>query len=457
MPEEKQSVIFEACQQADMDTSRRFGGTGLGLSISREIARLLGGEIGVVSTPGTGSTFTLYVPLTHEASAAADAAREDGAGSAALAAPGSTTPVFVRQPARPRAVAALTSEVPLADSDEHNQVDDDRTAIEDGDATLLIVEDDPVFAGILLEAARRNGFKGLIAYRGETALALARRYRPTAITLDLGLPSLDGWKVLDLLKHDRSLRHIPVQVISGGDHRQRAMTVGAFGLLRKPAESAALDEALRSLMDFARRQTRHLLIVEDDERERLAIADLLGADDVEITRAGTGAEAMQALREDTFHCVVLDLGLPDMTGLQLIRRIREISGDFGVPVIVYTGRQLSPAEQGELERLAETIIVKDAHSPERLLDEASLFLHRMDERMPEAKRRALRETERHDPALEGRTVLIVDDDMRNIFALSSGLERYGIRSQYAEHARAGFGPERAIWYNGRHPDQWAIP
>jgi len=433
IPEEKQSIIFEAFQQADMDTSRRFGGTGLGLSISREIARLLGGEIGVVSTPGTGSTFTLYVPLTHEAIAVAG----DFDAPEAIVDGAMPLPAAVRQPARTRPVPAVTTDAAIADADDHATTDDDRAAIEDGDATLLIVEDDPVFAGILLEAARRNGFKGLIAYRGETALSLARRYRPSAITLDLGLPSLDGWKVLDLLKHDRGLRHIPVQVISGGDHRQRAMAVGAFGLLRKPAESKALDEALASLLDFARRQTRHLLIVEDDEREREAIAELLGADDVEIARAGTGEEALAALKSGTYHCVVLDLGLPDMPGMQLIHHIREISGDFGVPIIVYTGRQLSAAEQAEIERLAETIIVKDAHSPERLLDEASLFLHRMDERLPEAKRRALRETERHDPALEGRTVLIVDDDMRNIFALSSALERYGIRTRYAENGRDG--------------------
>jgi len=445
IPPDKQSIIFEAFQQADMDTSRRFGGTGLGLSISREIAFLLGGEIGLISSPGVGSTFTLYLPLSYEPAA--------GAGR-----PG--TPIVTieepedseldRAPAprpQPAAVAmeAAASRAALfsveqggleSADDDQPEVDDDRGAIETGDRILLIIEDDMNFARVLLSAARERGFKGLIALNGKTGLAMARRYRPDGITLDMVLPELDGWKVLDLLKHDASTRHIPVHVISAAEHHKRALEIGAIAQLQKPVNKESLNAAFDTLVGFVDRRLRSLLVVEDNDIQRNAIIELVGDDDVSVVGARTGAEALTALKDGVFDCVVLDLGLPDMSGFELIKRIKD-EVDHTVPIVVYTGKELSRNEEGQLRKLAETIIIKDAKSPERLLDETALFLHRVEANLPEAKRRMLREVHRTDPVLQGKKVLIVDDDMRNIFALTSALERYMMDISYAENGKDG--------------------
>jgi CheY-like chemotaxis protein len=251
------------------------------------------------------------------------------------------------------------------------------------------------------------------------------------------LPELDGWKVLDLLKHDPETRHIPVHVISAVDERQRVLEVGAIAHLRKPVSKDALAEALDSLKGFVDRDLRNLLVVEDDDVQRKAVVDLIGNGDVKTTAASTAAEALAALKERHFDCVVLDLGLPDMSGVQLIERIKRESANPSVPIIVYTGKELTRKEEAQLRKLSETIIIKDAKSPERLLDETALFLHRVEARLPEPKRRMLRELHRSDPVLAGKRVLIVDDDMRNIFALTSVLERYEMQVSYAENGREG--------------------
>ena len=420
IPQDKQKIIFEAFQQADGTTSRKYGGTGLGLSISRQIATLLGGEIRLVSAVGQGSTFTLYLPQTY----APFPGRPEGGG-------------FGRATGgEPRAARGSGGTVEADPVQlERGAVNDDRDAIQPGDRALLIVEDDIKFAHILLQLAREQGFKGLIALSGEAALELARTFPPDAIILDIRLPEMDGWTVLDRLKHDPNTRHIPVHIITVEEERQRGLQQGAIAFLQKPATREALDAALTMLKGFADRRVKNLLVVEDDASQRASIVELVGNGDVHITAVGSGAEALAALQAQPFDCMVLDLGLPDMTGFALIDKIQKELGLSGLPIIVYTGKDLTPQEETELRRVAESIIIKDVKSPERLLDETALFLHRVETDLPESKRRMLQQVHRTDAVLAGKRVLIVDDDVRNIFALTSVLERQRMQVVYAENGR----------------------
>jgi CheY-like chemotaxis protein/HAMP domain-containing protein/GAF domain-containing protein len=425
IPKEKHGVIFEAFQQGDTGTSRKYGGTGLGLSISRQITRLLGGEIRIDSEPGMGSTFTLYLPVIYPLQTV----------EAAAAGPDGTTAVASEQQAI-KPVPTAASRVVLAPVVER-EVADDRASIETGDRILLIAEDDPNFAQILLDLAREKGFKGLVANRADRALGLAREYQPTAVTLDLRLPDADGWTILDRLKHDPATRHIPVHIISVEENWQRGLRLGAIDFLVKPASKESLSEALATLHEFVDRPVKRLLVVEDDAAARASIVELIGDGDVQTTTVGSGEEALSRLQQEHFDCMVLDLGLPDMTGFQLITRVKSEIGLRKLPTIVYTGKQLTRREDAELRRLAESVVIKDAGSPERLLDETALFLHRVTARLPDGKRRMLEQLHRTDPALTGRKVLIVDDDVRNIFALTTFLERSEMQVTYAESGRDG--------------------
>ncbi|HEV2262041.1 MAG TPA: HAMP domain-containing protein [Candidatus Rubrimentiphilum sp.] len=418
IPSDKFNVIFEAFQQADMGTSRKFGGTGLGLAISREIAGLLGGEIAVESSMGEGSTFTFYHPVERAAGATVRAMTPSGDG--------------FREPQE--AVMPQLRHLEFPSSTE--SVDDDRKTIESTDRVLLIIEDDVIFGRILLGLARDRGFKGVVALSGAQGLEFARKYLPDAVTLDIGLPDVDGWELLATLKHDPATANIPVHVISGEEQWQRALDAGAIAHLRKPVTEEALTETFDNLLGFADRRTKNLLVVEDDITQLNAMVNLIGSGEVTVTAVRSGEEALEALASNKFDCIVVDLGLPDVPGDQLIERIRLQAQHARTPIVVYTGRELTHQEQSKLDRLSEAVIVKDAMSPERLLDETRFFLHQVESRLPATKR-----TSEIPPlgtaTLENKKVLIVDDDARNIYALTTALEAHHLQAASAESGQAG--------------------
>jgi CheY-like chemotaxis protein len=409
IPPEKQRIIFEAFQQADASTSRKYGGTGLGLAISRELSTLLGGEIQLRSTPGVGSTFTLYLPLRYAGPSIAGRGEDETASPA-----NAKAPLTVRLPAHRVAERV-------------ERIADDRDDLNPQDAVLLIVEDDPHYARVLVDLAHDKGFKVLVAMRGSEALSLARQYRPMAVSLDVFLPDMLGWTVLSQLKQDPVTRHIPVQVVTLDEDRQHSLARGAFAFLRKPSTTEDLGAALSRITDYAKPRRKRLLIVEDNPAEQLGIAELLGHTDVDLTTFGTGSEALAALRREPPDCIVLDLRLPDMSGFDLLETLRDDAALADIPVVVFTGRELSPEEDAQLHTLARSVVVKGVESPERLLDETALFLHRIVADLPEEKRQMIERLHNSDEDLIGRTVLLVDDDARNIFALASILERRGMR------------------------------
>ena len=405
IPAEKQRIIFEAFQQADAGTSRKFGGTGLGLAISRELASLLGGEIQLKSMPGQGSTFTLYLPQTYVGPAAPNVPKNEKSGASAA------MPVF------------LTT-VSVVEQD--SRIKDDRSDIAKGDAVLLIVEDDPHYARVLCDLSRDKGFKVLIANTGSDALTLAHEFNPSAISLDVFLPDMLGWTVLNHLKQDSRTRHIPVQMLTLDEDRHHGLSRGAFAFVTKPSTTEDLDSALTRIREYSQPRRKRLLVVEDNPAEQLSVKELLWYDDIDIDVVDSGASALAALERDNYDCAVLDLRLPDMTGFEVLEQLRDTPKLNDLPVVVFTGRELTPEEDAQLHTLARSVVVKDVESPERLLDETALFLHRVIADLPKEKQQMLDRLHRSDDALAGRKVLVVDDDVRNIFALSSVLERRGM-------------------------------
>ncbi|HWN68160.1 MAG TPA: response regulator, partial [Haliangium sp.] len=411
---EKQKLIFEAFQQADAGTSRKYGGTGLGLAISRELANLLGGEIRLVSKPGQGSTFTLYLPLSYTGPARDSVAPAGSAMHAVM---------------RPMSMPVLT----VAKSEE--TVPDDRDTIEEGDSVLLIIEDDPHYARILLGIARGKGFKGIVANRGQQALVLAREFTPTAITLDVFLPDMLGWTILNNLKLDPRTRHIPVQMLSVEEEQKHGLSHGAFSYLVKPATTGELETAFDRLKTYVAPHEKRLLVVEDNDRERSSIVELLGHSDIEIVGVGTGAEALEMLREQSFDCCVVDLRLPDMTGFELLEKLQAEAELRHIPIVVFTGKELTQEEEARLRTVAKSVVLKDVQSPERLLDETALFLHRVIAELPAEKRRMIERLHGSTEVLRGRKVLVVDDDARNIFALTTILENQEMEVLSATNGR----------------------
>ncbi|WP_165246098.1 response regulator [Paludisphaera soli] len=428
---DQQEAIFEAFRQADGTTNRRYGGTGLGLSISRELVRLLAGELHLRSEPGRGSTFTVTLPIVYDPAlvhSRADRPAPSERDAAAQHVP-SPTPRAGRDRAEPRALSAPPT------PPRPRRLDDDRETLRGDSHVILVVEDDEPFARILYDLAHELNFQCLIATTAEEALAVAVQHLPSAVVLDVGLPDQSGLSVLDLLKHDARTRHIPVHVVSAGDHAQTALALGAVGYMFKPVKREELARALGQLESRLSRRLRSVLLVEDDPVQLESMRRLLGSHDVETVGARTAAECLDRLRSATFDCMVLDLSLPDASGYSLLETLSREDAYSFPPAIVYTGRDLSVEEEQKLRRYSKSIIIKGAKSPERLLDEVTLFLHQVVADLPPEHQRMLEKARSRDAALEDRRILVVEDDVRNVFALTSVLEPRGAKVQIARNGR----------------------
>ncbi|SDJ38020.1 signal transduction histidine kinase [Ferrimonas sediminum] len=420
---DKQQAIFQAFQQADGSTSRNYGGTGLGLSITKELTRLLGGSIHLHSEEGKGSCFTVVLP-------------EKGPVVAGESEPADAEEIEVvpapPQPKQPE-VSSVSGGTLEAPGEESEFISDDRRSLADGERSLLIIEDDKAFAMVMRDFGRDRGFKCIVAADGETGLHFADYYKPSAIILDIGLPGIDGWTVMERLKENPDLRHIPVHFMSANDSTLDAMRMGAIGYLTKPVNLDQMECAFGKIEEIISKPVRRLLLVEDDDLQRQSIEELIGDGDVSTTAVGSGRAALEELEQHSYDCMVLDLGLEDMSGFELLDRIRQSETAARVPIIIYTGRDLAREEEKKLNRYAESIIIKGVKSPERLLDESALFLHRVEADMPEEKRGMLKAIHQKEGALSGKRILLVDDDMRNVFALSSVLEEKGMEVTIARN------------------------
>ncbi len=418
--EDKQMAIFEAFQQAEGGTSRNYGGTGLGLSISRELAKLLGAEIKLSSKLNEGAVFSLIIPLN------------------------------ILNDKEPKETSALNEYTASLENHSkylnYQSITDDRINITDDDKVVLIIEDDLKFAAILLKQANSKGFKCLAAASGEDGLLLATKYKPKAIILDLGLPGINGLRVLHELKGNPSLRHIPVHIISADERSLEPIKEGAVEYLKKPIDKKDLEETFTRIESFISRKIKNLLIIEDSENARKAMRILIGNGDVKCFEAGTGQEALNIYQKDQIDCIILDIGLPDMSGFDLIHQLEHIKSTSIPPIIVYTGKELTKEENNELQKYAESIIIKGAKSEERLLDETALFLHRTISNLPKSKQLIINVLYDKETVFNAKKILLVDDDMRNVFALSKILKERGMEIIKAENGKS------ALDMLNTHPD-----
>ncbi|WP_250474338.1 response regulator [Caballeronia sp. GAFFF1] len=428
IPRDKQDLIFQAFQQADGTTSRKYGGSGLGLSISREFSRLLGGSVGVSSEVGRGSVFSVTLPLdSHEGTVTA---KLDTIGHMKEPEPAAIEP--------PRAVAPAPAPVPaqpVPAMPEPQGIADDRAKRQRPDRVILVIEDDQRFAHILYDLAHELDFDCVHAATATQGVELARSMQPNGILLDIGLPDQSGLTVLEWLKHDPMTRHIPIHIVSATDHADVALHLGAIGYTLKPSARDDLAQAIRKLEARSSQGARRVLVVEDDPALRQSIHALLASETVGIVEAGSISEALEEMKRAPFDCVVMDLALPDGSGYELLEKVSTSSGSASPPVIVYTGRQISAEEEQRLRRYSKSIIIKGAKSPERLLDEVTLFLHSVESALPPEQQRMLRAARQRDDVFEGRNILLAEDDVRNIFALSRVIEPLGATLEIARNGR----------------------
>ncbi|HSX62932.1 MAG TPA: response regulator [Tahibacter sp.] len=409
IPAHKLAAIFGVFEQVDASTARQFGGSGLGLSISRRLAQLLGGEIVAQSTEGRGSRFAVVLPRETQ----------PRSGDAAVAAPLAAPPAPLSLPA-----AEKQADVPIPTARPPRWIDDDRDALRTGDTVILTIEDDPLFARVLVEQIRAKGFRALAAGDGESGLALATEFRPNGILLDVLLPGMDGWAVMRRLRANPATQQIPVHFVSGVDESARGRELGAVGFLTKPAPREALADAFDRLLANDQGRLRHVLVVDDDMDSFLIVQNMLASSSVQVDNAASGREGLDALRERHFDCLVLDLQLPDMSGFDFLDEYARLDGT--PPVVIHSARDLSSDESLKLRQYTDSIVIKGSRSPQRLLDEVRLFLHSIRKPGAHPPRREL------DSSLSGRSVLVVDDDMRNIFALSKTLRAKGLNVLMAQ-------------------------
>jgi CheY-like chemotaxis protein/nitrogen-specific signal transduction histidine kinase len=414
IPEEKQAAIFEAFQQADGSTSRKFGGTGLGLSISREISKLLGGELQLKSKEGQGSTFTVYIPEELSEDTLSD-----------------KVDVSVKKEKSPDKKEMTIESGIVSGNGSFEKKDlpkkvpsikDDRDKIKKEDRVILMIEDDQAFAKTIYKFCGDKNFKFLHAGGGETGLEMVEKYKPDAIILDINLPGIDGWTVLETLKENSKTRHIPVHMMSVNEQTVDALSKGAMGYLTKPVTKEQLDEAFNDMEILYSKKIKDLLVVEDNQNMCKTIVGLIGENGVKVTTIGTGNKALSELKSKTYDCMILDLGLPDISGFEVLKRLDNIKDVKVPPVIVYTDKDITREEEYELRKYAKSIIIKGVKSEERLLDETALFLHQVIDELPEEKKKVISMLHDKDALFNGKRVLVVDDDMRNVFAVSKILE-----------------------------------
>jgi tubulin-specific chaperone A len=433
--EDKQKLIFQAFQQADGSINRQFGGTGLGLFISTEFARLLGGFIHLKSEEGKGSTFTLYIPVSLE-EVSGTPRLKDIPPLPSKQANRETTKQEEQITNEPNMEEQITNE-PNNTTTEIDSIYDDRKKLSPGDKSILIIDDDPKFSKILCDLSHEKDFKVLVAEDGETGLHFADYYRPSAIILDIGLPGIDGWTVMARLKENPELRHIPVHFISALDKTPEAIKMGAVGYLNKPVSVENLEKTLKKLKSYISKTTKNLLVIEDNEIQRKSIVELIDNKGVSITAVSTGKEAYSILKSNKIDCIILDIGLPDMSGIELLTKIRNNKALHYIPIIIYTGRELTEEEETTISKYTEKIIIKSAKSPERLLEETTLFLHSIEEDLPNEKQEMLRMSYNKESILKDKKILLVDDDMRNVFALTNILEEKDIKILVGRNGKEG--------------------
>jgi len=427
IPKDKQDLIFEAFQQVDGSTKRKYGGTGLGLSISRELAQVLGGALTVESEAGQGSTFTLYLPVVFETTdeiAVPEKHHEQRISTTATAQP------------RKRTIEKYTPPAAIEEPAE-TETNDDRDKINEKQWLMLILEDDDKFAHILLDFIHERNHQGIIVRQGNMGISFARHYKPQAILLDMNLPVMDGAEILRQLKRDPELRHIPVQIISSYDREKEGLDLGAFSYIKKPVSMPQLREAFEKVELFIARKTKNLLIVEDNEEQNRAICELItdGNDDIKSFQAHSAKEAYDILTREPIDCIIVDLGLPDVSDYELLEKIKANEKFHSIPIIVYTGKDLEKKDTARLHKLADTVVLKTVNSHERLLDETTLFLHRPEAKLAQRQKDIIRKLHNSHDVLRNRKIMIVDDDIRNIYSLTNALEEHGLICVTAENGK----------------------